>query len=151
MVACQGAGKQQRGFSLIELVVTMTIFLLVLLMSSALARAWGANAHIATAESQLRQAFYRTRALALRNVTAASSTAAATLKLTNSSTISVLQGASGTVVWTGSVDSDTSISLQNAACSNQLGLDSNGLALNSNCLSYQVSASGGDSLTGQFY
>lgn len=145
------AGKRQAGFTLVELVVTLTIFLLILLLTSALSRTWGANAHISTAESQLHQAFYRTRALALRNITAASSTAAATLKINSSSTLSVLQGSSGTIIWTGSVDSDTSISLQNASCINQLGLDSNGLALNSNCLSYQVSAPGGDTRTGQFY
>ncbi len=151
MAAYLAAGKQQTGFTLVELVVTMTVFLLILLLTSALSRSWGANAHISTAESQLRQAFYRTRALALRNITAASSTAAATLQINSSSTMSVLQGSSGTLIWTGSIDSDTSINLQNTSCSNQLGLDSNGLPLNSNCLSYQVSAPGGDTRTGQFY
>lgn len=135
------------GFSTIELMVTLLIFTLILLMGAVFTRAWGANAHINTAEAQLRQAFYRTRSLALRNSTAASGTAAT--MIINGTSITVRQASAGTVVWTGSVDSDITILIP--GCGNQVQLDSNALPVNSSCLSYQISASGGDTAASQFY
>lgn len=138
------------GFTLIEILVTLTLTTLLLLMAAPLTRAWIANAHIAKAESQLRQAYAKARVLALRNPAGVISTASAATLTASASSLTVQQGNNGTTTWSDTLDGDTSVALANG-CANRLALDNNGLALNSTCLSYTISALGGSSATGKLY
>lgn len=145
--------KQQQGVTLIELMITIAIMGLLLMVSAPLTRAWVANAHIAQDESQLLQAYARTRALALRNPNGvtASSVAATLMISTASQTISVLDS-TNSVAWRRTTQSDTTVSITTNSGSSQLTLDNSGLPLNaSGTMSYTVSASGGTSASGTLH
>lgn len=151
--------RRKAGFTLIEMMVTLAIMALLLLVGAPLGRAWVANAHIAQAESQLLQAYERTRALALRNPAGVTApTTAATLCITNGNTLKVYQGAancttpSTTPIWSGSAATDTSLCTPAASTcpsTSQLNLDNNGMSTSS--LSYTVSANGGTNASGTLH
>lgn len=139
------------GFTLIELLICISIMVLLLLIGVPLGRTWAANAHIAQVESQLLQAYERTKALALRNpngVTGAN--AAATLLINNTTHGLTVQDSASTTIWSGTMSSDVTAVLAGAACNNQLALDNNGLPLaTALCTTaYTISASGGTNATG---
>lgn len=140
------------GFSLVETMVVLSIGLLLLLASVPLTRSWVANARISQADSQLLQAYAKTRALALRNPLASiGNTPAATLLILDNQRVQVREGSSGTLAWAvTAADGVTFFLAEDAAaaapgCGNVLRLDNNGLPLGA-CRHYAVSAAGGDRL-----
>ncbi|MCV2355819.1 type II secretion system GspH family protein [Paucibacter sp. B2R-40] len=71
--------KSQAGVSMIELMVTIAIMMLLAMAVAPFSVAWGNQAAVRQTQSLLNQAMSQLEATALRNPTAASSTAAAVL------------------------------------------------------------------------
>lgn len=139
------------GLTLIELLVTMSIFAILLMVSVPLTRAWVANAHISQTESLVRLGYTRARALALRNPLGVTASATAATLVIGSYSVFVIQGNGGSQIWSGTFNSDTTVSFAGTGCNSQLALDNNGLPLNPVCMGYNISASGGVSVNGTFY
>lgn len=144
------------GFGMMELLIVVAIGSLLLLAGVPLTRGWMADATIQQAESQLLQAYAKTRALALRNPLAASgSEPAATLRIVNGNTVQVQQGASGAIVWsaTGGAQQEwlvtTNPSSLVAGCGNALQLDNAGLPL-TGCHDFRINLQDGHTYAATF-
>nr|WP_316639303.1 type II secretion system protein [uncultured Roseateles sp.] len=70
---------RQAGFSLVELMVSVTIMLLLALATTPFTRAWADKAAVQQTQGQMRQALAQLRSQALRNASAASTGPAAVL------------------------------------------------------------------------
>lgn len=149
---------KHRGVTLIELMTVLTIMVLVVLAGTTLGRGWIANAHIAKAEAMLLQSYQIARTAALKNAGGITGTdpltsankAVATLDVSASPVLTVTDNSTSpaTTIWTGTIDSDTSVTLQDSSCGNQVSLDNMGLPTATGCLAYTISASGGTTASG---
>lgn len=115
-----------------------------------------ADASIQQAESQLMQAYAKTKALALRNPSAASgSTPAATLRITNGNTVQVQEGTAGRVVWSSVAGQQiqwlvvSNTTSQLAGCGNVLQLDNAALPLTA-CKAFRINMQDGYSYAADF-
>ncbi|MGA7439942.1 MAG: prepilin-type N-terminal cleavage/methylation domain-containing protein [Luteibacter sp.] len=70
MSAVTGRKGEASGFSLIELMVTLTVLAFLILLSAPLTRAWVQSAHQRSAYGMLLEALGRAKALSLRNAAA---------------------------------------------------------------------------------
>lgn len=156
MVSDSRQALRATGFGMMEMLIVIAIASLLLLAGVPLTRGWMADASIQQAESQLMQAYAKTKALALRNPSAASgSTPAATLRIINGNTVQVQEGASGRIVWFAVagqqiqwlVVSDTASQL--VACGNALQFDNAALPLAA-CKAFRINLQDGYSYAADF-
>jgi prepilin-type N-terminal cleavage/methylation domain-containing protein len=136
--------RKQHGFSLIEIMFTVSLVVLLTMMAAPFARAWVANARIADTENKLRQAYKKVVSLAIRNTSASSLTSASLVYSNTSNTLTIVNN--GSTTWTAKYYSDISIVI--GSCASQIDYDNNGFPINSGCSSYTISASGGTNATG---
>lgn len=144
------------GFGMMELLIVVAIASLLLLAGVPLTRGWMADAAISQAESQLVQAYAKTRALALRNPSAATGNQpAASLRIVNGNTVQVQEGATGRVVWSAIAGQQiqwlvvSNTGSQAAGCSNVLQLDNAGLPL-TGCRAFRINLQDGYSYAADF-
>lgn len=138
--------KTQQGFSLIEIMIVVSLMVLLTTMTVPLAGAWIANSRIADAENKIRQGYKKVISLAIRNASASSGTAASLNYNNTTNTITIVKNGSAAVLWKAQYHSDTSIAI--GSCTTQVNYDNNGFPTNSACQSYTISAPGGTSATG---
>lgn len=136
--------RKQHGFSLIEIMITVSLVVLLTMMAAPLARAWVANAHIADTEKKLRQAYKKVVSLAIRNTSASSATSASLVFNNTTHTLTIVNNGSAT--WTATYYPDTSIVV--GSCASPINYNNNGLPINPACSTYTVLASGGTNATG---
>jgi len=122
--------KLQRGFSFIELLVSMAVVLIISLSALGSITYWTTNAHLTTANGELHQGFMMARSLAVRNplgITDSSKASASLVLNASSNTLSVCQGDTNcsTPVWSGVVPSGVSIYLDGSAL-NCIAINSSG-------------------------
>ena len=145
-----------RGFSLMETMVVMSIIAIVLVVSVPLASGWMASSRLGLAESQMLQAYARTKSLALRNPEAMrGGEVAATLQIDASGTLTVNQP-NGLLNWQVTPGEGISLFLAASAtatvpgCSNRITLDSSSLPLSA-CTVYILSVEGAQRVSGTLY
>ncbi|AOY00669.1 prepilin-type N-terminal cleavage/methylation domain-containing protein [Jeongeupia sp. USM3] len=128
-----------RGFTLIELMITIAILALLLAVGVPFTQRWGQSARVQQVESTLKQGFAHAKAVALRNPTGATTGSAAVLRLEGDDLV-VCEGAvtctTANAVWRGSKPTSTTISLNGLATTGGLGFSNQGMATAS---SYTVS------------
>ena len=109
MSAVSPAGRQrhgrrrlrQRGLTLLETAITLTISALLVALGASFATSWTHNAQISQAQTAVQHAYSATKALALQNPTRQQMNSAAAVLCFASSAVSVYAGSacSGTAVW----------------------------------------------------
>ncbi|MBT9501249.1 MAG: prepilin-type N-terminal cleavage/methylation domain-containing protein [Burkholderiaceae bacterium] len=124
--------RRQAGFSMVELMVTVTIMLLLALATTPFTRAWADKAAVQQTQGQMRQALAQLRSQALRNASAASTGPAAVL-VSLQGRLCVFSGAPATLScesagWSAVPPAAITV---NEATSQCLALDSAGLPLSS--------------------
>ncbi|BCL76545.1 hypothetical protein JHS3_22810 [Jeongeupia sp. HS-3] len=126
-----------RGFTLIELMITIAILALLLAVGVPFTQRWGQSARVQQVDSTLKQGFAHAKAVALRNPSGATTGNAAVLRLVDNELL-VCEGAvtctTTNAVWRGSKPTSTTISLTGLATG--LGFSNQGMATVS---SYSVS------------
>ncbi|WP_293935874.1 Tfp pilus assembly protein FimT/FimU [Iodobacter sp.] len=120
---------KQAGFSLIELMITLVIFIMLMLAAVSLGSSWLVSSDLQKSESVLKLAHSKAKALAIRNATAANGTTA-TLQITGTH-VAICPGntacdASNTL-WTGSFAKRSAVTINNAA-DVTISFDRNGLS-----------------------
>ena len=118
---CAGAGgrsQRLRGYSLIELMITVVVLLLVLAASVSLGQGWIRGNKVAKGQGLVQQGYSVAKAYALQNINSqtGTSTTAAVLCLSNG-TLSVYlgSGCTGTAVWSGTLPDSTSLTVDTPA------------------------------------
>ena len=143
-------GIRERGLSLIELMVTLTIMMVITLIAVPLTSGWVKNTHLNHAHDVILEGFATARALALQNPANATGTGTAASLVATGTTLEVTYpDATSVTVWSGSVDGDTTVTL-NSTCSSDttLTLLNTGVPATGNCPTYRISVNGGPSETG---
>lgn len=145
--------KTEQGMSMIELMVTVAIMMAMAMLAAPLTSGWVKNTHLSHAKNILVEGYTSARALALQNTanTTGSGTAASLAIADTTLSVTYPGTAPGTVVsvWSGTVNADTSITL-NDSCGGGaiLNLQNTGVPSADSCLAYKIAVSGGDSETG---
>lgn len=129
-----------RGFTLVELLITLALIAIVALAAVPYTTAWINTANVQTSAASLEQAFAKAKALALRNPAGVSvGTPAASVKLVGNNLI-VCSGApgdagcavaGGNMVWLGNVTDGVAIQWGGAGLSSVL-FDNSGQAVDGN-------------------
>ena len=142
--------KHQKGVSFIELLITVVILSILAAKAVPLGRAWMANTDITSAEKALVQALGKARNEALQNPEGVigATTAAATLKINNTSKEITVENAKATpvVIWKAKIPAPVTISLSPTGCTTTLEFNNNGQNI-STCTDYTISANGGTNAT----
>ena len=140
--------KSQSGFTLIEIVVTLSIMGLIMMTALPLTQSWVNSAVVLETKALLQQAYGRTRAIALANQAMAVADGAAVYMCVNNSKIYVQvpnpDGSLGTcgptgstdtrIIWAGDVKTNTTITTSTSANFVCMGLNNLGTPI-SNALS----------------
>lgn len=128
-----------KGFSLIELMITVTVMGLLLFMGASLSTGWTDSAHQQQAKSLVEEGISRARSVALRNPDAVQEGAPAIGLCLNNQILSIVRqsssnldctSTSSTLLWSTILPND--IIIKEASNSNRflcLGMDSRGLLL----------------------
>ncbi len=161
---CAGVGvrsRRLRGYSLIELMVTIVVLMLVLAAAVSLGQGWIQGNKVAKGQGLVQQAYSVAKAFALQNVEGQIGTSAtAAVVCLNSGVLNVYLGADcdGTPVWSGTLPDNTSLTVGTPAVapacfgfSNQgLRTSSAGTATCSLATTYTVT-SGSSNVSRQFF
>ncbi|TBW58459.1 prepilin-type N-terminal cleavage/methylation domain-containing protein [Marinobacter halodurans] len=148
--------RRERGLSLIELMVVMTILMILALLTVPLGGGWVRNTHLNHAHDVLMEGYATARVLALRNTANVSGKAVAATLRVNGTSLSVGHpdpddGTKVVTLWSGQVEADTTVTLGDAAsCAvpNTVDLTANGLPTDLGCLNYTLTIKGGPSESG---
>nr|WP_274597982.1 prepilin-type N-terminal cleavage/methylation domain-containing protein [Pseudomonas fluorescens] len=111
------AVNNQQGFTLIELMVTVTILGILCAMAAPFTGQWVDKNHVSQASSQLSEAYGRAKAAALRNRQAVLQGNAASLVCIDTAKLSIHEGMEGvasakcttTATWTAAIPKNVSI------------------------------------------
>jgi Tfp pilus assembly protein FimT len=139
--------------SLSKLMVTITIIMAMAMLAVPLTSCWVKNTHLSHAKNILVEGYTSARALALKNTanTTGKGTAASLAIANTTLSVTYPGAAAGTVVsvWSGTVNADTTITL-NDSCGGGviLNLQNTGMPSAGSCLAYKIAVNGGDSETG---
>lgn len=133
--------------------MVVAITTVMILVGVPLTRSWIANSHIARAESTVLRAYQQARAAALLNALKITDTnTVITVDVSAPPTVSVYDtAATPNVLWSGTTDADTTITLSTGSCNNLLSLNNNGNPTVAACIAYSISASGGTTVTGTLH
>lgn len=112
--------KKQRGFTLIELMITLGLLAFLVLAAAPLTGEWMRGADVQRAEGDFTQAIGRAKASALRNYASSTeSNPSAAVCLSGSKALTVLEGVAGTdlnctgsigsTLWNAQIDSHVSV------------------------------------------
>ncbi|TBW55429.1 prepilin-type N-terminal cleavage/methylation domain-containing protein [Marinobacter halodurans] len=148
--------RYERGLSLIELMVVMTIIMILALLAAPLGAGWVKSTHLNHAHDVLKEAYATARALALRNTANVSGNAVAATLRVNGNKLSVDypdpdDSTKVLTLWSGQVDTDTTVALGDApgcAVPNTLALTARGLPADLGCVHYTLTIKGGPSDAG---
>lgn len=147
----------QRGISLIELMVVMTILMIITLLAVPLGGGWVKSTHLNHAHDVLQEGYATARAQALRNTGNVSGMAAAATLKVNGIKLSVdypdpSDSTKVVTLWLGEVNADTAVVLggtgTGCAIPDTLALTTSGLPTDPECLNYTLSVNGGPNDTG---
>lgn len=140
---------KQQGVSLIELLITIALLGILLTKVVPLGQAWIANNNISKTEKSLVEALGKARNEALQNPEGVigATTAAATLKINNTSKEITVEKATPIVIWKAQIPTPVSISFSGAAgCTSSIEFNNNGQNI-STCTDYTITANGGTNAT----
>ncbi len=146
--------KQQRGVTLIELMIAIALLAMLALAIFPLGRAWVANAQITKTEKLFLEAYSRAKNEAIRNpnaVTIDSTTPAAVLIVDNTNKMITVRNkddsTANSIVLQNAIAPTVTVTLS-TACSNKIPLNNNAYVITANCTDYTISANGGTNATG---
>lgn len=146
--------KQQRGVTLIELMIAIALLAMLALAIFPLGRAWVANAQITKTEKLFLEAYSRAKNEAIRNpnaVTIDSTTPAAVLIVDNTNKMITVRNkddsTANSIVLQNAIEPTVTVTLS-TACSNKIPLNNNAYVMTVNCTVYTISANGGTNATG---
>lgn len=146
--------NQQRGVTLIELMIAIALLVMLALAIFPLGRAWVTNAQITKTEKLFLEAYSRAKNEAIRNpnaVTIDSTTPAAILIVDNANkTVTVRNkddSAADSMILQAVIESTVTVTLSNE-CNNKIPLNNNAYVMTANCTVYTISANGGTNATG---
>lgn len=106
-----GRPSRQRGLTLIETAITLTISALLVALGASFASTWTHNAQVSQAQTAVQHAYSATKALALQNPNGQTMNSAAAILCFSSGAVAVYPGSacSGTAVWQAAIPSGVSI------------------------------------------
>lgn len=148
-----------RGFTLIEILITIAIIALIILVAAPLSGGWVRDADLINTEAQLTEAVGRAKAAALRNNRAATGdNPAAVICRSNTNLLTVMEGTSaaapsctptGTQIWQAQIKSSITVEVNNTAfsclCFNNKGATTISAPCSNTCAtstSFSLNASG---------
>lgn len=142
--------KKQKGLTLIELLITIALIGMLAAAIMPLGQTWVANTNINKAEKSLFETLGKARNEALRNPEGVigATTAAATLKINNTSKEITVENAKTTpvVIWKVKIPAAVTITLSPTCSTIQLNNNSHNISA---CTDYTITASGGTNATGK--
>lgn len=144
--------KRQRGVTLIELVITITLLGILAAKVVPLGRIWVANTQISNAEKSLVEALGKARNEALKNPEGfiGATTPVATIKINNTNKEIIVENgkATPTTLWKAKIPATVSINFGPTSCTtNTMQLNNNSQNI-STCSTYTITASGGTNAEG---
>src|SRR5690606_24323238 len=101
---CSRGGGLVRGFTLVELLVTVAVIAILAALALPATATWASGARQADARGELAEALGRARALAIRNPDGRAGRQAAALVRRRGDVLEVVRVANGEVVWRGGLD-----------------------------------------------
>lgn len=136
-----------RGFTLIELVVTIAIFALLALAAVPLGQSWIANIRIVETHGKMQVVFEKAQSFAVRNPNGVIQDTSA-VNLSMSGGAFVATSSTGVVIWRERIDPRATITLASGCGS--IGLNNKGRILNPACSAYKIEFTGGTALNAKF-
>jgi type IV pilus assembly protein PilA len=127
---------KQNGFTLIEVLIVISILALIMLVAAPFSGSWVRDARLLETEGQLTQAMGRAKAAALRNgMGAMDANPVVAICKTNTNLVTVIEGisgtppncspAAGTQIWQAQINTDVTVNV-NSALLSCLCLDNKG-------------------------
>jgi type IV pilus assembly protein PilA len=119
---------RKKGFTLIEILITISLLALIILVAAPFSGSWVGDARVLETEGQLTQAMGKAKAAALRNrMGAINNNPVAIICKNNTNLVTVVEGISGTApncsplagsqIWETQIHSTVTINVNNAAMS----------------------------------
>ena len=116
-----------KGFSLVELMVTVAVIAILAALALPAAATWASGARQAEARGELVEALGRARALAIRNPDGRAARQAAAMVRLRGDTLQVVRVANGTVTWQADLDRGVALRDDGGAPFLCVAFDSRGL------------------------
>ena len=116
-----------RGFSLVELMVTVAVIAILAALALPAAATWASGARQAEARGELVEALGRARALAIRNPDGRAARQAAAMVRLRGDTLQVVRVANGAVTWEADLDRGVALRDDGGVAFGCVAFDSRGL------------------------